>query len=102
MHNLGAELAHKSMDCVDIFLLPRAKTEVVETDPELNESFARILLVCSGYADRGPAADAIEKTFAPEDRLEAEELQQFLVKWQSRFEITHREHHVSDAIDFHS
>src|SRR5271163_2301192 len=101
MHDLRANRPEEKINLVDVAMLARAQTHVMQPDAALHELLRAIRVVAAHDSHRSPAAHAVQKLLAAHDRLEPEIHEQLLVERKARLEIADREHHVRDAVDFH-
>src|SRR5580698_10979075 len=101
MHDLRADRFEEKVNLIDVAMLARAQTYVMQSDAPLHELLRAIRVVAAHDSHGGPPAHAVQKLLAAHDRLEPKVHEQLLVERKARLEIADREHHVRDAVDFH-
>src|SRR5580704_18918593 len=101
MHNLRVDRLEKSVNLIDVATLARAQAYVMQPDASLLEFLRAIRVVAAHDSHRSPSADAVQQLFAAHHRLHPEIHEQLFIEWIASLEIADREHHVSDAVDFH-
>jgi hypothetical protein len=101
MHNLSANTVQEGVHSIHVLATACTETDVMETDPPLNEPLLAIFLVAPHHAQARPRTDAVDQSIATIDEFHFKQLEELLIKRRASFEVTHRDLNVRNTIDVH-
>jgi hypothetical protein len=89
-HDLGVHVAQERGCQIDVFALPRSKTQVMKTYAGLLEIFGPVLGIAWLDSNSGPSANPVHEFIAFVHFLETEEWQELLVEFNGGRKTCHR------------